>query len=59
MLDLPARVHLMHPTGRGHYGLHDLLRAYARELTAAQDSEDERRAAPTRLLGHYLHAAAV
>ena len=29
---LLARGHLIHPTGPGRYAMHDLLRAYAREL---------------------------
>ncbi|MBL7260243.1 XRE family transcriptional regulator [Paractinoplanes lichenicola] len=37
----------------GRFRLHDLLRAYARELAGA----DERRAALTRLLDHYTHTA--
>ena len=53
-----ARAHLVHVVGPGRYGLHDLLRAYARELAARQDGEDECRAALTRLLDHYLHTAA-
>jgi DNA-binding SARP family transcriptional activator len=58
MLDLLARGHLIQPAGPGRYGLHDLLRAYARELAAGQDGEDERRAALTRLFDYYLHTAA-
>jgi len=38
--------------------MHDLLRAYARDLAAAEDGEEENRAAPTRLFDHYLHTAA-
>ena len=38
--------------------MHDLLRGYARELATAQDSEQERRAALTRLFDYYLHTAA-
>ncbi len=38
--------------------MHDLLRAYARELAAAQDDEDARQAALTRLLDYYLHTTA-
>jgi DNA-binding SARP family transcriptional activator/tetratricopeptide (TPR) repeat protein len=41
----------------GLYGLHDLLRAYARELALAMDDEQERRAALHRTLDHYLHSA--
>jgi tetratricopeptide (TPR) repeat protein/transcriptional regulator with XRE-family HTH domain len=57
-LDALARGHLIQPAASGRYGLHDLLRGYARELAADQDSDDERRAALTRLFDHYLYAAA-
>ncbi len=52
-LALLARAHLVHPVGAGRYGLHDLLRAYARELAAAEDGADEpasRVDQPVRLL---------
>ncbi|MFF7950083.1 AfsR/SARP family transcriptional regulator [Streptomyces griseorubiginosus] len=39
------------------YTFHDLLRAYAAELTAGHDSDDTRRTAVHRLLDHYLHTA--
>ncbi len=39
--------------------LHDLLRAYAAEQAADHDSEQDRRAALTRLFDHYLAAAAI
>jgi len=58
LLDLLVRAHLMHRAGPGRHAMHDLLRAYARELAAAQDDEDARQAALTRLLDHYLHTAA-
>jgi tetratricopeptide (TPR) repeat protein/DNA-binding XRE family transcriptional regulator len=58
LLDVLARAHLIQPAGPGRYGMHDLLRAYARDLAAAQDGEGERRAALTRLFDHYLHTAA-
>jgi tetratricopeptide (TPR) repeat protein len=58
VLDVLVRTHLVQPNGPGRYDLHDLLRAYARELAASADSQDERHAALTRLLDHYLHAAA-
>ena len=32
LLDLLARAHLIQPVGPGRYSMHDLLRAYAREL---------------------------
>jgi DNA-binding SARP family transcriptional activator len=57
-LDTLARAHLISPAAPGRYGLHDLLRAYARELSATADGGDERQAALTRLFDHYLHAAA-
>ena len=44
-----------HATGR--YTCHDLLRAYATELTDEQDSDEIRRAATLRMLDHYLHTA--
>jgi tetratricopeptide (TPR) repeat protein len=53
-----TRAHLTQPSGPGRYGMHDLLRAYARDLAAAHDSEDQQRAALTRLFDHYLYTAA-
>jgi DNA-binding SARP family transcriptional activator/tetratricopeptide (TPR) repeat protein len=52
-----VRAHLVHPTGGGRYGMHDLLRAYAVELAEADEPEAGRRAARRRLLDHYLHTA--
>jgi tetratricopeptide (TPR) repeat protein/transcriptional regulator with XRE-family HTH domain len=49
-----ARASLIQQTGSDRYGMHDLLRAYAAELAAAQDPEADRRAAMTRLLDYYL-----
>jgi DNA-binding SARP family transcriptional activator/Flp pilus assembly protein TadD len=56
VLDVLTRAHLIQPAGPGRYGMHDLLRAYAREL-AARDGEEDQRAALTRLFDHYLHTA--
>jgi DNA-binding SARP family transcriptional activator/tetratricopeptide (TPR) repeat protein len=56
-LDVLARAHLVQPVSPGRYGMHDLLRGYARELTATHDTGQEQRAALTRLLDYYLHAA--
>jgi tetratricopeptide (TPR) repeat protein/transcriptional regulator with XRE-family HTH domain len=56
MLDLLARGCLIQPTGSSRYGMHDLLRGYARELAAAHQGEAEQ--ALTRLFDYYLHAAA-
>jgi DNA-binding SARP family transcriptional activator/tetratricopeptide (TPR) repeat protein len=58
ILDVLARAHLIQQARPGWYGMHDLLRAYARELSAAHDGEQEQRASLTRLLDHYLHATA-
>ena len=57
-LDMLARAHLIQITARGRAGLHDLLRAYARELASAKDSDEERQVPLTRLFDHYLHTAA-
>ncbi len=53
-----TRAHLLFEYTPGRFGCHDLLRAYAAELTQSQDSADERRAAVGRMLDHYLHSAA-
>lgn len=58
-----ARAHLIQPSRtswngwNARYSRHDLLRTYARELAVAEDSEEERLTALTRLFDHYLHAA--
>jgi Helix-turn-helix domain/NB-ARC domain len=59
LLDALARGYLVQPARSGRFGMHDLLRAYARELVGAQDGAEERRVALTRLLDHYLHTAAM
>jgi DNA-binding SARP family transcriptional activator/tetratricopeptide (TPR) repeat protein len=41
----------------GRYTLHDLLRAYAAELSRRVDTEEERRVAAGRLLDHYCRTA--
>jgi tetratricopeptide (TPR) repeat protein len=56
-LDVLARAHLVQPVSPGRYGMHDLLRGYAHELTATHDIGQEQHAALTRLLDYYLHAA--
>jgi hypothetical protein len=58
VLDLLARAHLIQTAGAGRFGMHDLLRAYACGLAAAHDTQEERRAALTRVFDHYLHTAA-
>ncbi|MFI5834633.1 ATP-binding protein [Micromonospora sp. NPDC051300] len=52
-----TRAHLLTEHRPGRFACHDLLRAYAGELTAAEDDEAERHAARTRLLDHYLSVA--
>jgi tetratricopeptide (TPR) repeat protein len=39
------------------YIFHDLLRAYATDLTHTVDPDEQRRAATLRMLDHYLHTA--
>jgi DNA-binding SARP family transcriptional activator/Tfp pilus assembly protein PilF len=53
LLDALARAHLVQPSAPGRYRMHDLLRAYARDL-AASGGGKEQRVALTRLLDHYL-----
>jgi tetratricopeptide (TPR) repeat protein/transcriptional regulator with XRE-family HTH domain len=53
-----ARAHLIQPIEPGRYGMHDLLRAYARELAASADGQHECHSALTRLFDYYLYAAA-
>jgi tetratricopeptide (TPR) repeat protein/transcriptional regulator with XRE-family HTH domain len=57
-LDVLARAHLIQPAGPSRYAMHDLLRAYARELADSQDGGDEQRTALTRLFDHHLRTAA-
>jgi len=58
LLDRLARAHLIQLVTPGRYGMHDLLRAYAGQLAATQATDQERRAALTRLFDYYLHTAA-
>jgi DNA-binding SARP family transcriptional activator/tetratricopeptide (TPR) repeat protein len=48
-------------TAHGHtpsrYSFHDLLRAYATNLTSHLDTDAQRHAATRRILDHYLHTA--
>jgi tetratricopeptide (TPR) repeat protein len=57
-LDVLTRTHLIQPARPGRYGMHDLLRAYARELAEAHDDKSEQQAALTRLFDYYLYTAA-
>jgi tetratricopeptide (TPR) repeat protein len=52
-----TRASLLTERTPGRYALHDLLRAYATDLTRTHDPADHRRAAVGRILGHYLHTA--
>src|SRR5262249_9782287 len=57
MLAELVRAHLVTEREPGRYALHDLLRAYAGELAAADELQDDRQAAVRRLLDHYLQSA--
>jgi DNA-binding SARP family transcriptional activator/Tfp pilus assembly protein PilF len=54
MLGRLAGAHLLQRVRAGRYGMHDLLRDYARELVAEYDGQAGERAAMTRLLDFYL-----
>ena len=58
VLEVLARAYLIQPVGPARYGFHDLMRAYATGQAAALDSEEERRAALTRLFDYYVYTAA-
>ncbi len=53
-----TRAHLLAEHVPGRFSCHDLLRAYAAELTQSADSEAERNAAMNRMFDHYVHTAA-
>lgn len=53
-----CRAHLLTEQVPGRYQRHDLLHAYATELTGGLDAAADRRQALHRLLDHYTHAAA-
>jgi tetratricopeptide (TPR) repeat protein len=52
-----TRAHLTAEHCPGRYAFHDLLRAYATERAHTSDPDEQRRAATTRMLDHYLHTA--
>ncbi|MFE4816981.1 BTAD domain-containing putative transcriptional regulator [Streptomyces sp. NPDC056704] len=52
-----VHVHLVDEPAPGRYTSHDLLRAYATELSAEEDAPGEVTAARRRMLDHYLHSA--
>jgi DNA-binding SARP family transcriptional activator/tetratricopeptide (TPR) repeat protein len=49
--------HLLAEHRPDRYEFHDLLRAYARDLAASVEPTEQREAATTRLIDHYLHTA--
>ena len=51
------RVHLVAEPTTGRFSFHDLLRAYAAELAAKEESDSERCQARHRCFDHYLHTA--
>jgi DNA-binding SARP family transcriptional activator/tetratricopeptide (TPR) repeat protein len=51
------RASLLQAAGPGRYGMHDLLRAYAREQAAARDSDGRCQQALTRLFDYYRATA--
>jgi DNA-binding SARP family transcriptional activator len=58
LLDRLARAHLVQTTGAGRYAIHDLLRAYGRDLAAIKDCDAQSHAALTGLFDYYLFTAA-
>jgi tetratricopeptide (TPR) repeat protein len=52
-----THANLLNQPAAGRYASHDLLRAHASELSHANDSDAERRAAWRRMLDHYLNTA--
>ncbi len=57
LLDHLMDGHLVEGKQNGRYGLHDLLRLYAREQAEAWDTGPEREAAVSRMIEHYLTEA--
>ena len=53
-----THAHMLTEDHPGLYAFHDLLRAYAAELTLTEEPHDERRHALHRSMDHYLHTAA-
>ncbi|MGH3401808.1 MAG: BTAD domain-containing putative transcriptional regulator [Streptosporangiaceae bacterium] len=53
-----VRASLLTEQAVGRFSCHDLLRAYAAELSQARDTDADRDAALRRILDHYLHACA-
>jgi tetratricopeptide (TPR) repeat protein/DNA-binding XRE family transcriptional regulator len=58
LLGLLARAHLIEAASAGRYRAHDLLRAYAAGLAAANETDQARQAALTALFDYYLATCA-
>jgi DNA-binding SARP family transcriptional activator/tetratricopeptide (TPR) repeat protein len=52
-----TRASLLTEDSAGRFGCHELLRAYAAERAAADETADEREAARCRMLDHYVRTA--
>jgi tetratricopeptide (TPR) repeat protein len=59
LLEVLTRVHLLEETGRDRYHFHDLMRVYAAERAAAEETHDTCATAVQRMLTWYLHTADV
>jgi DNA-binding SARP family transcriptional activator len=57
LMEALAGVHLLEENAPGRYGCHSLLRAYAAERAAADETAAEQAAALGRVLTWYLHTA--
>ena len=57
LLERLAAGHLLEPRAQGRFGLHDLLRLYARQRAERSDVGPARAAAAARLMDWYLHTA--
>jgi tetratricopeptide (TPR) repeat protein len=58
LLDMLMRAHLIHRGLAGRLSMHDLLRAYARQLAEKTDGDQKLRAALTGLFDYYVATAA-
>ena len=57
MLDRLVEAYLITEDGTGRFGIHDLLRLFARVTCQQTDEQADRNAAEARLIGHYTHRA--
>lgn len=57
MLDGLALAALVTEDGTGRFGMHDLLRMFARQMCHEVDDQSSRDAAESRLVGHYVELA--